>query len=185
MPTWLDGDWFQRNGAVSGSPFDAANAAPDLVAELVDACTVTSLPMLLRYADRNAMAVSLENRVPFLTTALADFALSLPDELLIDDEGTTKSVLRRAMRGIVPDPILDRRDKIGFSTPESRWFRESPVLRRQLGSVASDPPPGCFCGTLVSQLRAVSEGRAPYTAYVWRCWNVIRWAQLLRLEFPA
>ena len=101
--------------------------------------------MLLRYADRNAMAVSLENRVPFLTTALADFALSLPDELLIGRHGTTKKVLRAAMRGVVPDTILNRRDKIGFVTPEARWFAESAALRGQLAAAIDRKPlPPCF-----------------------------------------
>jgi asparagine synthase (glutamine-hydrolysing) len=141
--------------------------------------------MLLRYADRNAMAVSLENRVPFLTTALADFAFSLPDDLLIGPAGTTKRVLRAAMRGIVPDVILDRRDKIGFVTPEARWFAQSATLRASLTEVISQPLPSCFAPALIGHLRAVVDMRAPYGPEVWRCWNVLRWAELLRLEFPS
>src|SRR5205807_3214015 len=78
----------------------------------------TSLPMLLRYEDRNSMAFSIESRVPFLTMPLVDFLLRLPEEHLIGRDGTTKNVFRQAMRGLVPDTILDRRDKIGFQTPE-------------------------------------------------------------------
>jgi asparagine synthase (glutamine-hydrolysing) len=141
--------------------------------------------MLLRYADRNAMAFSLENRVPFLTTALADFAFSLPDDLLIGLDGTTKKLLRMAMRGIVPDVILDRRDKIGFATPERRWFAESLALRTQLAKAVARPLPPCFAPDLAQQLRAVSDGRAAYGPEVWRCWNVVRWAELLNLEFPS
>jgi asparagine synthase (glutamine-hydrolysing) len=141
--------------------------------------------MLLRYADRNAMAVSLENRVPFLTTKLADFAFSLPDDLLIGPAGTTKRLLRTAMRGIVPDVILDRRDKIGFVTPEARWFAESAALRACLNGVISQPLPPCFAPSLTSRLRAAVEMRAPYRPEIWRCWNTLRWASLLRLEFPS
>ena len=160
------------------------DADTDLKAQLYDATVATSLPMLLRYADRNAMAVSLENRVPFLTTALADFALSLPDELLIDSEATTKKVLRTAMQGVVPDAILNRKDKIGFLTPEGRWFSQSAALRAQLAAAADQPLPPCFAPALRDRLRAVAEGRAPYESEVWRCWNAIRWSQLLQLEFP-
>jgi asparagine synthase (glutamine-hydrolysing) len=185
MPTWLNGSWFARHRAVSPRPFVDGGATTDLGAQLYDATVATSLPMLLRYADRNAMAVSLENRVPFLTTALAEFALSLPDDLLIGNDGTTKMLLRSAMRGVVPDPILDRRDKIGFATPEGRWFTENAALRGALRLAVTRPLPDCFAAGLELQLQAVAEGQAPYRAEVWRAWNALRWAELLRLEFPS
>ena len=185
VPAWLDPAWFGRYGAAAPRPFHGDGAPTELAAQLYDATTVTSLPMLLRYADRNAMAFSLENRVPFLTTALADFAFSLPDELLIGPDGTTKRLLRIAMRGVVPDSVLDRRDKIGFATPERRWFEESTVLRSQLSNAISRPLPACFARGLAKRLQAVAERRAPYGPEVWRCWNVVRWAELLRLEFPT
>jgi asparagine synthase (glutamine-hydrolysing) len=53
---------------------------------------------------------------------MAEFLLSLPESFLIDQKGRTKSVFREAMRGIVPDEILDRKDKIGFATPEKKWL---------------------------------------------------------------
>jgi asparagine synthase (glutamine-hydrolysing) len=82
------------------------------------------LPSLLRYGDRNAMRFSIENRVPFLTIPLAEFVLSLPEHFLISEEGETKSIFRAAMRGIVPDQILDRRDKVGFESPMGGWVSE-------------------------------------------------------------
>lgn len=83
----------------------------------------TSLPRLLRYDDRNSMASSVESRVPFLDRQLVEFVYSLPDEYLISKEGVSKYILREAMRGIVPDEILDRKDKVGFATPESDWMQ--------------------------------------------------------------
>jgi asparagine synthase (glutamine-hydrolysing) len=185
VPDWLNASWFERHGAASARPFARSAAPTELKAQLFDATMATSLPMLLRYADRNAMAVSLENRVPFVTTALADFALSLPDQFLIGEDGTTKRLLRTAMRGVVPDEILDRKDKIGFVTPESRWFAESPALRARLSAVINRPLPSCFSPDLRDRLRAVSGGHAPYGPDVWRCWNALRWAELLHLEFPS
>jgi len=185
VPEWLNGGWFHRLGAETARPFAVSAAATDLKAQLFDATVATSLPMLLRYADRNAMAVSLENRVPFLTTSLAEFAFSLPDALLIGDDGTTKQVLRSAMRGVVPDEVLDRRDKIGFVTPEARWFAESPALRGMLRAIAERPLPPCFSPALGSRLRDVAAGVSPYGSDVWRTWNTIRWAELLGLEFPS
>jgi asparagine synthase (glutamine-hydrolysing) len=81
-----------------------------------------SIRALMRYEDRSAMAHSLENRVPFLSVPLVELITSLPESYLLSQDATRKAVLRRALRGIVPDPILDRRDKIGFSVPTMAWL---------------------------------------------------------------
>jgi len=83
--------------------------------------TVTSLPGLLRYADRNSMAFSREARLPFLDHRLVEFAYKLPSDALVQD-GTTKVILRQAMAGLVPDAVRQRTDKIGFATPERDWL---------------------------------------------------------------
>ena len=64
------------------------------------------------------MIHSVESRVPFLITDLAEFLLTLPEQFLLPNEGTTKYIFREAMKGIVPQQILKRKDKIGFETPE-------------------------------------------------------------------
>jgi asparagine synthase (glutamine-hydrolysing) len=79
------------------------------------------LPMLLRHGDRNSMRFSIESRVPFLDRALTELLFSLPEEWLVGPDGTTKRILRDAMRGLVPDAVIDRRDKVGFETPEAEW----------------------------------------------------------------
>ena len=99
------------------------------------------LRSLLRIADRNSMRFSIESRVPFLTLELFDFLYSLPEEFLISDEGETKAVMRRALRGIVPDRILDRRDKIGFETPQSFWLQSlGEQMRNDIYQWALDDP---------------------------------------------
>lgn len=82
-----------------------------------------SVTPLLRHSDRNSMHFSVESRVPFLTTRFASVMLSLPEAYLLSGSGETKSVFRAAMRGIVPDEVLDRRDKIGFETTDHSWLR--------------------------------------------------------------
>jgi len=72
-----------------------------------------SLPGLLRFEDRNSMAHSIESRVPFLDHRLIELVFRLPLDLLIHGL-TTKYVLREAMRGILPESVRTRRDKIGF-----------------------------------------------------------------------
>jgi len=80
------------------------------------------LVSLLRYEDRNSMAFSIESRVPFLDYRLVEFIYSLPDNQKIRN-GQTKWVMRQALKGILPEKIRNRQDKIGFATPEEIWMR--------------------------------------------------------------
>lgn len=73
-------------------------------------------PVSLHEDDLNAMYFSIENRAPFLDRPLYEFANTIPARHLIRD-GKAKIVLREAMRGIVPDGILDNKRKVGFNAP--------------------------------------------------------------------
>ncbi len=73
-------------------------------------------PVVMHQEDLNAMYHSIENRSPFLDRDLFEFAHSIPAKHLVKD-GKAKMVLREAMRGIVPDPILDNKRKVGFNAP--------------------------------------------------------------------
>lgn len=84
--------------------------------------TKISLPALLHYEDRNSMAFSVEARVPFLDYRLVEFIFSLPSSQKIRD-GITKIVLRNAMKGVLPEKVRMRMDKMGFVTPGDVWFR--------------------------------------------------------------
>jgi asparagine synthase (glutamine-hydrolysing) len=83
--------------------------------------TRQGLVELLRYADRNSMAHSREVRLPFLDHSLVEFIFSLPDHLILRG-GWTKWILRQAFRGVVPDAILTRVDKLGYEPPQQRWL---------------------------------------------------------------
>ena len=124
IPLWLKQEWFKEHHVKIGLSVKYKNS-DFLREELYWSLVKTMLIGLLRYEDRNSMAFSIESRVPFLTTELATFIFSLPEEYIIDRKGTTKSIFRQAMRGIVPDEILIRQDKIGFATPEQRWLAYS------------------------------------------------------------
>ena len=100
---------------------EAPHPFPDrLRNELVRWQTTTQLPEFLRYADRNSMAFSREVRLPFLDHRLAEFCFGLPPDLLLKG-ATTKVILRESMRGIVPDEILDRKDKLAYAPPQRQW----------------------------------------------------------------
>jgi asparagine synthase (glutamine-hydrolysing) len=68
------------------------------------------------------MANSIEARVPFLDYRLVEFLFSLPPSQKLR-QGTTKVILRNSMKGILPEKVRRRMDKMGFVTPEALWFR--------------------------------------------------------------
>ncbi len=80
------------------------------------------LPNNLHSADCNGMAHSIETRFPYIDYDLVDWCLKLPNDLLIK-HGWQKYILRQAARGIVPDDIRWRVDKVGFAAPQDNWLR--------------------------------------------------------------
>jgi asparagine synthase (glutamine-hydrolysing) len=82
----------------------------------------TYLPLdVLTKVDRMSMAHGLEVRVPLLDHPLVEFAATLPPESGLRG-GVTKRLFKRALRGVLPDAIIDR-PKHGFAVPFGRWLR--------------------------------------------------------------
>jgi asparagine synthase (glutamine-hydrolysing) len=184
MPPWLNEKWFTREGVKARPRLSAPAAGEILRGELQQSVAETSLPMLLRYEDRNSMAYSIESRVPFLTPALVSFVLRLPEEHLISRDGTSKNVFRLAMRGLVPDTVLDRKDKVGFATPEKRWLSAlAPWVDRTLEGDLAYQVPALAAGPMRAHWQAVREGKEPFDSRVWRWVNLIRWAERFGVAF--
>lgn len=81
-----------------------------------------NLKTLLRYEDRNSMRFSVEARTPFADDLkLIEYIFRIPSSYKIY-KGWSKALLRASMSGILPREILERRDKIGFTTPEEAWL---------------------------------------------------------------
>ena len=80
-----------------------------------------SLPNLLSYADRSAMAHGVETRLPYLDVRLVDLALAMPDEILVR-AGWTKWPLRRALARLGFPAAAWRRGKLGFGVPQAAWM---------------------------------------------------------------
>jgi asparagine synthase (glutamine-hydrolysing) len=76
---------------------------------------------ILTKVDRMSMAASLEARVPLLDHRIVEFALSLPPHMKLR-RGRTKVILRDAMRGRLPEMVLNK-PKEGFSIPLKHWLR--------------------------------------------------------------
>jgi asparagine synthase (glutamine-hydrolysing) len=82
----------------------------------------TNLPEILHFEDRNSMAFSIEARVPYLDTEFTNYIASLPYDQKIRN-GVTKFALRNAIKGVIPEEIRMRMDKMGFVTPEESWMK--------------------------------------------------------------
>jgi asparagine synthase (glutamine-hydrolysing) len=101
--------------------FNTLNGTSTFLDRLLYADIKTYLVELLMKQDQMSMATSIESRVPFLDHKLVEYAASLPDEWKLQG-WTTKRVLREAMKGLLPDSILNR-PKMGFPVPFAAWTR--------------------------------------------------------------
>ena len=154
-----------------------ADSSP-LRRELLREAFQTSLPELLRYADRDSMAHGREARMPFLDRRIAEFALSLPPQFL-HRGGVRKAILRDAVRGLVPDVVLDRTDKVGFEPPQAAWLRDEAVMARVAEVVLDRAATGAALydrGALEADVRA---GRWRDPKAVWRVFNLELWLAAL------
>ncbi len=98
-------------------PFAESNFHASLLRNrMLNELFAEAVPVILHEDDLNAMYFSIENRSPFLDRRLFEVAYSIPTRYLVRD-GRAKAVLRDAMRGIVPDVVLDCRRKVGFNAP--------------------------------------------------------------------
>ena len=120
-------------GPLEGSNGSAARAVvADRLGDLSDAPLPATLYIdaqlalvddMLHYFDRASMAHSLEVRVPFLDHQVVEYCAGIPAELKVR-RLTTKYLLKRASRGILPDRIIDKR-KIGFfASSVDGWFQD-------------------------------------------------------------
>lgn len=92
----------------------------DLKSVFLTDTKITLPKTFLEKVDKSTMANSIEIRVPLLDKELSEFALSLPSKLKLKN-GKQKYILREALRGVIPDHVLDR-PKTGFGVPYAYWL---------------------------------------------------------------
>jgi asparagine synthase (glutamine-hydrolysing) len=138
-----------------------------------------SLREYLAYDDRNSMAHSVEARVPFLDYRIVEFAFSLHPDLKIRDF-LNKRVVRRWAEGRLPEAILARRDKMGFTTPQELWQMRGP-LREALVEEGSRIRSHRFQGLVadpdvaISRYEAYLDNGGSDWAFAWRTFSLSRW----------
>ena len=125
---------------------------------------------ILTKVDRTSMAVSLEAREPLLDYRLIEFAATLPDAMRVRG-GQGKWLMKRAMRGALPDDILYR-PKMGFVSPIAQWFR-GPLAEqaRNIASGSALARSGWFNTARLSEIaEAHIAGRSDNARLLWQLW---------------
>jgi asparagine synthase (glutamine-hydrolysing) len=131
--------------------------------------------IFLEKVDRSTMAQSVEVRVPYLDHDLVDYVISLPSRLKVSWR-RKKKLLRHALRGVVPDEILDG-PKVGFGVPFSAWMRGA-LADRLLDAVSA---PGGHASVLFDrpalekQVQEHRSGRHDHGFMLWKCLQLALW----------
>lgn len=133
---------YARQMIVAGEPaplgyedYVLPSGYPTTLAEALD-YDYARLPELLAVDDQMTGAFGIEARAPFTDQRIVDYGLSLPV-----DERVGKRHLRERVRGLVPDEIIDRRDKKGFPSPLVLWAQRDPIRSFSLDRVGYLPDP--------------------------------------------
>jgi len=132
---------------------------------------------LLKWEDLNSMHFSIEARVPFLDYRLVEKVLATNSELLITG-GIVKPLLREAMKGLLPEKIRLRRDKIGFGTPEDEWFRTptwQAIIEEILSSQSFKNRKLVNPKIALSRYRKHLEGKIDCAAEIWKWIHLELW----------
>lgn len=141
-------------------------------------CLILLPDMFLEKVDKSTMAHGIEVRVPFLDTDLTDYALGLPSGIKVK-YGQKKRILRLALRGIVPDEILDA-PKEGFGVPYQYWLREP--LAEYLRSVLLDDSVqqwGIFDrAALEGAIQEHTMGQRNHGFLLWKLLNLGLWHRM-------
>jgi asparagine synthase (glutamine-hydrolysing) len=131
--------------------------------------------LLLQRLDRVAMLSSVEGREPFLDHELVEFALALPPRMK-HRGGSGKYILRRAVRDLLPEEILNR-PKQGFGAPMVEWLR-GPFGRRAQQAVAGSTLIERGVLNVAPLNRLFDEhraGRADWSYHLWNVYNACTW----------
>ncbi|MCW3121333.1 MAG: asnB [Flavipsychrobacter sp.] len=164
-------EWMQNADVKTMYDKPAASLQESLLRQLYGA----PLPALLRYEDHNSMAWSVESRTPFMDYRLLEFNLGLPEEYIYK-RGVRKTILRDAMHGVIPAAIENRKDKMGFVTPEELWIKGE---GREWFISEVDKACQQFGGTLLHAANVkqhvveMINGKRPFDFMPWRiiCFN--------------
>ncbi|GAA4400229.1 asparagine synthase (glutamine-hydrolyzing) [Nibrella viscosa] len=164
----INADFHRQQAQLSGIADDLYN--PKSLRESLLQHFESKLEHNLKWNDLNSMYFSIELREPFLDYRLVEKTLASPSNLLIRN-GTTKWILREAMRNRLPEPIRTRQDKVGFENPADDWMR-SPVFQQKAEDALNSPAfvqSGYFDGEACrNRLKLHQQGTIHIARDIWK-----------------
>ncbi|MCC7040792.1 MAG: asparagine synthase (glutamine-hydrolyzing) [Burkholderiales bacterium] len=152
----------------------ATNGGDALNEALRASLTCRTLPGFLHYEDRNSMAFGVETRIPYLDHRLVSKVLPTPGSSKLAG-GRPKSLLRSALAGKVPEPIVRRLAKQGYPAPLGGWLRAEASDRRVARLEAVRECPLIDFGAWLRRHRRFQEGNDGELPAVWRGLIVALW----------
>jgi len=168
--------WADALGCLDRSDLDGLSAL-----QYCDLNTYLPLDILTK-VDRMAMAHSLEARPPLLDHKLVEFAARIPARFRIHN-GSTKYLFKQAMRGLLPDDIIDR-PKHGFAVPLASWFRgELAGFARELLCSDRSRQRGLFKIDYIERLIQLHEGGRNIDLQLWTLVSLELWCRRV-LDVP-
>ena len=141
---------------------------------LLYSTTISSLPNLLMYEDRNSMAFSIEARVPYLDHNIVEFMASLKTDQIYEVM-ISKVILRKISERYIPEDIAWRKDKIGFAAPEKKWMQK---LKTEIHNRLSENSWVMNFANFnyLNELFENFENLSIHEyRYIWRCYSVEWW----------
>lgn len=149
LPVWMSAIEPDEMAAFFEQPLSAEELYADAIAVWNDNRTGSDVDRALEFftrlylpddillkSDRASMMHSLEARAVFLDNGIVDFARRLPDRFKLH-RGRRKWLLKQALRGVLPDDLIDRTKK-GFGIPLATWLREMRPVTGQTAALMND-----------------------------------------------
>lgn len=140
----------------------------------------TSIPYQLHSEDRNSMLFSIESRLPFLDHRLVEFCLSLPQEYKLR-EGYSKKILRDSVASL-PKEIKERKDKMGFVSPDEAWVKENAEFMLEKFKLALSKYQ-FISTTFIEQFNQFLIGKRAYESKYFRAMSLVVFCEEYDFQF--
>ncbi|MGB6241445.1 MAG: asparagine synthase (glutamine-hydrolyzing) [Castellaniella sp.] len=172
------GNWYRLLRQLAGVVAHASRGMNSLNHHLFNEVAVAPLREYLSYDDRTSMSASIEARTPFLDYRLVEFAFTLSSDFKICN-GQNKKIERDYARTMVPRMITDRRDKMGFVSPQEEWQRNemAPDLARVFAAI-DERVSDVLHSDVQSLYRRYVAGEQSLWPKIWRLYCAHYWCDL-------
>lgn len=141
--------------------------------------TETPLREYLMYDDRASMAFGIEARAPFMDYRIVEFAFSLEEQYKINEENN-KYILRKSFSDVIDRDILDRKDKMGFTSPQEIWQKNE--WNKHFNSIFEEIDKNGILDfnkqEIVNRYGMYMDDKFNNWPYIWRIFCLKRWIDI-------